>query len=162
MDRQDGTGRDVTSSSSQVDLRLEPPFCSLGGDGAALLVPGLPAAPETSMRTCDTSAKQPRPHFLRSPLRAGSSGKASSTQHQSKSPSFCCSPARREWISLAEGRKSNQLLSHRLPVSFPAASTGFGDETQIQGTHCSFYSVSLGGLQTAREILFGGIGSSCL
>lgn len=43
-------------------------------------------------------------------LHTGSRVKASSTQHQSKSPSFSCLPALFKWISLALGHKSNELL----------------------------------------------------
>lgn len=50
----------------------------------------------------------PAPSLLCSVL--ASRVKASSTQHQSKSPPFCCLPTLFKWISLAVGHKSNELL----------------------------------------------------
>lgn len=77
-------------------------------------------------------------------ITTGSGVKASSTQHQSKSPSFCCSPNPLQMDLFSSGPKVKWVIFSPHISPFPAALNSSWDEAQIQCTHCSFYSISLG------------------
>lgn len=107
----------------------------------------------TPMNHVHTCPHQPSA-FVFALLGTGSRVKASSIQHQSKSPLLCCSLAPFKWISLAVGHKSNELL---FPTSLPSL------QPQIVPLMKYWFNVHIAlfiASQTSPEVLYSGSGSS--